>query len=326
MNPFAYTRAETLPQALAQLKEPGVMVKAGGVDLIDQLKEGLIAPTRLVDLSPLGELRFVRADKGILRIGALTTLAELEAHPEVRERFPALAEAAGHAATPQIRNAATLGGNLAQRPRCWYFRSIDFHCRKKGGTTCFAHDGENQFHALVDNQLCAAVHASTPATALIAYDAKVALASPNGTRELPLDAFFVRPDRDPTRENQLQPDELVTEVRLPAPAAGTRAAYTKQGERESYDWPIADVAVVLEMDGRSCKRAAIGLGAFSTVPLRARAAEGLLQGKAIDARLAGAAAKAAVAGATPLGKNGYKLAVFVAVIRRTILAAAGGAS
>jgi xanthine dehydrogenase YagS FAD-binding subunit len=306
---------------------PGMMIKAGGVDLLDRWKEGLISPSRLVNITNIKELDYIRdGEKEGLRIGPLATLAAIEAHPAIRARYPALAQAAGHAATPQVRNMATLGGNLAQRPRCWYFRSIDFNCRKKGGSVCFALDGENQYHAVFGNKLCAIVHPSTPATALVALGARVKLTSARGDRELVLEQFFAPPEADVTRENVLAPDELITEIAVPPPTANTRMAYHKQVEKESFDWPMADVAVVLEMSGRSCARASIVLGAAAPVPWRARAAEAALAGRAVDERAAEAAGAAAIAGATPLAKNGYKLAVLRAVVRRTVLAAIGGAS
>ncbi len=325
MKSFEYTAAANVPEAIAQLKDANVVVLAGGVDLLDRMKEGLVSPSRLVSIRSLADLAFVREDAAGLHLGPLVTLAQLAEHKDVRARYLALADAAAHAATPQIRNMATLGGNLIQRPRCWYFRSADFHCRKKGGSTCFAQEGENQYHAIFGNNLCAIVHPSTPATALVALGARVKLTGANGARELALEELFAPPEKDVTRENVLAQDELLTEVLIPAPANGTRSAYHKQGEKESFDWPIADVAVVLELAGRTCRRASIVLGAAAPVPLRAKAAEALLVGKTIDERSAAAAAEAAMVGATPLAKNGYKVAVFKAVIRRTILAAGGAA-
>jgi xanthine dehydrogenase YagS FAD-binding subunit len=259
-------------------------------------------------------------------LGPLATLAQIEAHADVKKRWPALAQACAHAATPQIRNMATVGGNLVQRPRCWYFRSADFHCKKKGGSVCYAREGENQFHAIVDNSTCAIVHPSSIATALVAYGGSVKLRSKRGERTLLLEEFFASPEKDVTRENVLAPDELIAEVRVPATTAATRAAYHKQVEKESFDWPMADVAVVLEMDGRTCKKASIVLGAAAPVPWRARSSEAILTGRALDERAAEAAANASMQGATPLAKNDYKLPVFRAVVRRTLLAAAGGAA
>ncbi|HEX8951691.1 MAG TPA: FAD binding domain-containing protein [Polyangia bacterium] len=324
MKSFEWVQAASLDDAIAQLG-PGVVVKAGGVDLLDRLKEGLDAPTRLLNLRGIGGLDGIAA-AGELVLGPLATLAQIEAHAEVQKRWPALAAACAHAATPQIRNMASIGGNLVQRPRCWYFRSADFHCRKKGGAICYAQHGENQFHAIVENQACAIVHPSTIATALVAYHASVKLRGKKGERTLPLEQFFALPDKDPTRENVLAPDELIVEVRVPATTAATRAAYHKQGEKESFDWPMADVAVVLEMSGRTCKQASIVLGAAAPVPWRARSSEAILGGRTIDPHAAEAAANAAMQGTTPLAKNEYKLPIFRAVVRRTILAAAGGAA
>jgi xanthine dehydrogenase YagS FAD-binding subunit len=325
MKSFEWMQAASLDDAIAQLG-PGVVVKAGGVDLLDRLKEGLDSPTRLVNIRGIAGLDAisVAATGGELVLGPLATLAQIEAHADVNRRWPALAKACAHAATPQIRNMATVGGNLVQRPRCWYFRSADFHCRKKGGSICYAHEGENQFHAIVGNGLCAIVHPSSIATALVAYGATVKLKGKKGERTLPLEQFFALPEKDVTRENVLAADELITEVRLLATTAATRAAYHKQVEKESFDWPMADVAVVLEMDGRTCKRASIVLGAAAPVPWRAKSSEAILGGRVIDERAAEAAANAAMQGTTPLKKNAYKVPLFKAVVRRTIIAAAGG--
>jgi len=324
MKSFEWVQAHNIDDAIAQLA-PGVVVKAGGVDLIDRLKEGLDAPARVVNLRGVAGLDAVTAP-GELVLGPLATLAELEANADVKKRWPALATACAHAATPQIRNMATIGGNLAQRPRCWYFRSADFHCRKKGGTICYAQEGENQLHAIVENRTCAIVHPSSIATALVAYGASVKLRGKKGERTLPLEQFFTLPEKDVTRENVLAPDELIVEVRVPATTAATRAAYHKQVEKESFDWPLADVAVVLEMSGRTCKKASVVLGAAAPVPWRAKSSEAILGGRTIDEHAAEAAANAAMQGTTPLAKNGYKLPIFRAIVRRTILAAAGGAA
>ncbi|MGZ3406435.1 MAG: FAD binding domain-containing protein, partial [Polyangia bacterium] len=198
MKSFEWMQAASLDDAIAQLG-PGVVVKAGGVDLIDRLKEGLEAPTRLVNIRGIAGLDSITAASGELVLGPLATLAQIEAHGDVRKRWPALAAACAHAATPQIRNMASVGGNLVQRPRCWYFRSADFHCRKKGGSVCYAQHGENQFHAIVGNTTCAIVHPSTIATALVAYGAIVKLKGKKGERTLPLEQFFAPPEKDVTR-------------------------------------------------------------------------------------------------------------------------------
>jgi xanthine dehydrogenase YagS FAD-binding subunit len=261
------------------------------------------------------------APDGGLRIGPMATLASLATHPLLRERYPAIAGALAESASPQIRNVATLGGNLLQRPRCWYLRSHAYHCLRKGGGHCFAIHGENQYHAIFNNMPCAIVHPSTAATALVALGASVEITGPSGAaRSVLLEDFFVAVERDMQRENDLAPHEILTAIILPKPAPGVRTAHIKQGEKDSFDWPLADVAVVLELDsGGTCRRASVILGAAAPVPHRARKAEAALTGKRIDESVAAQAAHAALDGATPLSKNAYKLPLFEALVRRAIL-------
>lgn len=320
MNRFEWVNAGSVDQALAAVTTNSSF-KAGGVDLLDLMKDGIATPDRLVNIRNVSGLAEISEDAQGLRIGPLVTLAQIEAHPIITKKYAALAEAAGSAATPQIRNMATVGGNLVQRPRCWYFRSEDFPCKKKGGHHCFAQDGENEYHAIFDNRTCAIVHPSGMAVPLVAMDARVELTSSQGKREVPLEQFFISPEQDVTRENIIRRDELITNIAMPASRA--RTAYFKQGEKESFDWPIADVAVALEMEGARCNRASVVLGAAAPYPYRAKGAEARLKGASINEETARAAAQAAMEGATPLAKNGYKIPIFEAIIRRTILRAAG---
>jgi xanthine dehydrogenase YagS FAD-binding subunit len=310
---FQWQDARSVQDAVAQLG-PKVLVKAGGIDVIDRLKENIDSPTKLVNIRTIAGLDQVREDGNGINIGPLVTLDQLDKHAAVRGTYPALADAAGHAATPHIRNVATIGGNILQRPRCWYFRNENFDCRKKGGTRCFAQDGENDYHAIFDNRTCAIVHPSAVSVALVAYGATLELTGKKGKREVPIEQFFVRPDEDVHRENRLGEDELLTAIRIPKPAAGS--AYMKLGEKESFDWPLAEVAVVLGA------KPAVILGAAAPTPWRAQSAERVLAGNQINEDTARAAAKAALQGATPLSNNFYKLPIFEAVVRRTILAAA----
>lgn len=328
MQSFEWVDAESVEQAVSLLAEGSearpVVAKAGGMDLLDLMKNGVLAPHRVVNLKTLKGLDGVRFDaKQGLELGAMVTLARIAREPELRRHYPALAEAAEHAATPQVRNAATIGGNLLQRPRCWYLRNDFFH-GAGGDPAERVREGQNQYHAIFDNQRTALVHASTPATALVAYGASVELTGPGGkTRVVPVSELLLPPDMKRARDTSIAPNELLTRVRLPAPGAGTRAAYHKQGERESYDWPLCDVAVVLRMEGRAVRQASITLGWVAPTPRRATEAEALLVGKPLDEALARQAAKAAVSGATPLSKNAYKVPILEAVVRRTLLAAAG---
>lgn len=322
MNRFEWVAATSAEDAVAQLSA-GAVAKAGGIDLLDRMKEGIDAPKRLVNLRTIPGLDRIEAAKDGLRIGPLVTMAAIAVSAEINRRWPALAHAAAGAATPQIRNSATIGGNLLQRPRCWYFRSGEFPCLRKGGVECFAIPGESQYHAIFGNGVCAAVHPSSTAVPLMAYGAHLEIAGAKGRREVPIETFFVQPDQDVTREHSLGADELLTGIRLPALAAGTRSAYLEQGEKESFDWPLADAAAVLEMDGHTVRRASLVLGAAAGVPLRATRAEEFLRGKAIDASTAREAARIAMEGAAPLEKNEYKVALFHAIVARTLVAAAG---
>lgn len=327
MQSFEWVDARSVEQAVSLLAEGSdsapVVAKAGGMDLLDLMKGGVVAPRRVVNLKTIPGLDAVRFDaQQGLELGTLVTLARISRDPEVRRRFVALADAAEHAATPQVRNAATMGGNLLQRPRCWYLRNEYFH-QVGGDAVERVRAGENQYHAIFDNQRTVMVHASTPATALVAYGASVELSCPGGrSRVVPVSELLLPPDMKRSRDTSIAPNELLTRVRIPAPAAGTKAAYHKQGERESYDWPICDVAVVLRMEGKVIRQATIAMGWVAPTPRRATEAERLLVGKTLDEGLAREAAKAAVSGATPLSKNAYKVPVLEAVVRRTVLAAA----
>ena len=312
---FQWQDARTVDDAIAQL-DGTAMVKAGGIDVMDRLKEGLDSPAKLVNIRTIPGLDQIREDAAGLHIGPMVTLDRLANDRTVRTGYPALADAAAHAATPHIRNVATVGGNILQRPRCWYFRSEQFHCLRKGGDRCFAQDGENEYHAIFDNQLCAIVHPSAVSVALVALGASLELTGRRGKRQTALEQFFVRPEEDVQRENRIAPDELLTVISVPKPPRESRSAYMKLGEKESFDWPVAEVAVVLG------PKPAVVLGAAAPVPWRAAAAERVLSGKPIDEGTARAAASAALQGAHPLSNNAYKLPIFETLIRRAILAAA----
>lgn len=325
MKSFEWTQPDSVDGAVAALAHPGAMALAGGVDLLDRLKEHLEAPSRLVSLRKVGELDGVTVDGGGARIGANVTIAEVAAHAALARSHAMLVDAASHAATPQLRAMATLGGNLAQRPRCWYYRAESFVCRKKGGSICFAQEGESEPHAIFGNKLCAATHPSTLATALVALGARVALAGPaKQKREVLLEELFLAPEADLTREIDLKPGELIVGIVVPAVAAGVQTAYHKQVAKQSFDWPIVDVAVALAMDGRRCRSASVILGAVAPGPRRAREAERLLIGATLDDAVIRRAAQASVSGATPLAGNSHKVPILEAVVARTLAAATKG--
>ena len=325
MNKFEYAVPKKIDEVFTFLKEPGSHIKAGGIDLLDLMKEGLVQPQRLVNIGSLKELNFIKDDgrRGII-IGPNMTLDELSSHEKLQDQFKALSQAALGAATPQIRNAATLGGNLCQRPRCWYFRSADFDCSRKGGKTCYAFDGENQYHAIFGNdEGCVIVHPSGTAVALMALDAKLKITSEKSSREVALADFFVMPSKDMSRENILKPDELITEIIVPPLSPGWTSFYYKQKEKQSFDWPIAEVAVVMHVNEGKCTDSRIVLGAAAPIPWRIKKAEAILKGNLITKELSQKAAEAAMKDASPLPKNEYKVQVFKTVIARTICRAAG---
>ncbi len=234
MKPFILLRPATLSEAAREAARPGSEVKAGGVDLLDRMKEGFDSPQRVVSIAHVPGLDVISAGPPA-KIGALATLARIASSSDIKRLYPALAAAAEGAATPQIRNMATLGGNLCQRPRCWYYRLAEFDCRKKGGPTCYAQDGENRFHAIFDSDLfCCCIHASATAVALLAYGAKLNTVSPRGRRTIVLDDFFVRPTEDARRENVLTPGEIIETITIPAPPPGGRSVYKKLKEKESF--------------------------------------------------------------------------------------------
>ena len=252
MNSFSLADCTTVEAALSQLKN-GAVVKAGGVDLLDRMKNGTDAPARLVNIRNIKELRGIQAGPEGLTIGALTTLAEVADHAAIRSEYTVLGDACGSAATPHIRNMATIGGNLLQELQCWYFRSADFQCLRKGKDICFAFSGLNQYHAIMDYGGCPSVAPSSAAVAVLAIGGSIELVSSKGKRAVAIKDFYVRPDANPTRFNVMEEGELLTAVRIPKPAPGTKSAYQKYGEKESHDWAIADAAIVLEMDGKDRK-------------------------------------------------------------------------
>ncbi len=323
MNRFELARATTTAEALQLLGEKkGSVYKAGGIDLLDHLKEHLVEPPRVVDLKRIPGLDRITVEAdGSLRIGALATLAKVADHPGVRETHPALARACAEAASPQIRNVATIGGNLLQRPRCWYYRLESYTCVKKGGDTCFAIAGENRYHVLFGGGPSFPPHPSNAAVPLVAYGATFVIHGDKGVRTVGAGDFFVLPAKDPTRENVLAPGEILTEIRVP-PAAGWRSAYHELRERAAFDWPLVSAAIAVKAVGGAVKEARVVLGQVATIPWRSEPAEKALVGKPLDAAAAEAAGKAAVEGAQPMTQNEYKVQLVTMLVRRMIVSLA----
>jgi xanthine dehydrogenase YagS FAD-binding subunit len=325
MNRFAIVTPADLKSAARELSRPSTMAMAGGVDVLDLLKLELAAPATVVNLKHLPELQGIElAPSGELRLGALATLHEVGAHPQVRQRFTAIAEASDEAATPQLRNLGTVGGNLLQRPRCWYFRNPLVNCLKKGGLRCFSVSGLNRYNAILGGGPSFIVHPSNLAPALIAFQASAQITGPDGDRTALLEKFFTPPSVDPRRENDLKPGEIITRVIVPAPPPGARSAYLEAREKQSFDWPLAAAAVVLDAPARGAKvrGARVVMGAVAPIPWRSPDAENALAGAAVDPARARAAAQAALKGAVALSENAYKIAIAKVIVRRAILRAA----
>lgn len=322
MNRFEFVRARSVEEARALAREKdGAVLKAGGIDLLDHLKEHLVEPPRVVDLKAVPGLDRIAAEPdGALRIGPLVTLAEVAASTAVRANHAALAEACADAASPQVRNVATLGGNVLQRPRCWYYRLESYKCLKKGGDTCYAVGGENRYHAIFGGGPSYAVHPSNAAVALVALGASFDLEGDKGKRTVAAAEFFTSPATDAERENQLGPHEVLTAIRVPA-AAG-KSTYESVRERAAFDWPLVAAAAVVGMDAGVVKTARVVLGAVAPVPWFVPRVGQALIGKRLDEETAAAAARLAAVGAMPLSDNGYKVSLVQTLVRRTLLALA----
>ncbi|HYF64445.1 MAG TPA: FAD binding domain-containing protein [Herpetosiphonaceae bacterium] len=305
MQKFSYIDVASSGEAIPLLGA-GRAALAGGTDLLPLMKDGLAAPEALVNLKRADDLRGLREDEDGLHIGALTTLAELERSPLVRERYPALAESAAQAASPQLRAMATLGGNLLQQVRCWYYRS-DAACWMKGGADCPARDGENQYHAIWDQSPCVAVHPSDPPAALLALGAWLRIAGPAGERAIALADFLQPPAEDRRALHTLAADELIREVVLP-PAAGP-SVYIKAMDRAAWAYALVSVAAVARVDGGRLYEPRIVLGGVANTPWQPPELGALLEGQPLDEGLIRRAGELAAQGAAPLAKNGYKVAL-----------------
>jgi len=326
MKAFAYYNAKNVEDAVRVLaaEDKQSLPLAGGTDLLGELKNRYLSVERLVNLKSIRGLDGIRySSREGLKIGALVTLSELAEDKRVQQRFPGLAEAAESVGSPQLRNMGTVGGNICQRPRCWYYRGEEYPCLRKSGDICFAVSGRNKYHCILDGGPCFIVHPSDLAPMLMAYRAQLTVQGKNGKNNVAMDDFFVLPSDDPTTENVLTSGELITEITVPPPAKGHRSCYLKFKERESRDFALVSAAVVLELEGERCVNSSIVLGGISPVPHRAIEAEKALNGKALELNNVLAAAEAALAKAEPLNENAYKIQLAKTILKRAVLRAAG---
>src|SRR5919201_1042143 len=326
MKSFELYEPTTVQEAVGLLDKFGATGKAlgGGSDLLGGVMKdwvtgkGMPLPVQVVDLTTIPDLKGIKVGADGAHIGATTTLSEIIEHKDLQQTFPLLTQAAASVASPLIRNFGTLGGNINQRPRCWFFRGEDFNCYKKGGDFCYAVTGDNRYHAIIGGELCYIVHPSDTATALMALNASAKIDGVNGAKTVNFDEYFTGPRVDVLRENILKPGEFMTHVTIPSPPAGVKFGWSKLKDRQVYDFALISVAVAFTTDGGNWKDGRITLGGVSPVPYRAKAVEDAIKGKDIKATAKAAAAQIRTV-ARPMSLNAYKVDVAAGLIERTIL-------
>jgi xanthine dehydrogenase YagS FAD-binding subunit len=327
MRAFEYASPTTKEQAVGLLGTNWgqAEVLAGGTDLLALMKDDVVHPKRLVNIKEIAELHGITSTSKGLRVGALTTLGDLADHADVIQNYPALADAVNEAASPQIRNLATIGGNLSQRPRCWYFRGGFGLLPKDASGKDLVSQGEDRYHAILGNDGPAKfVSPSTIVPILIAYGASIRIVGPKGTRELPLEKYFLTPKTETEREHDLRPNEIISEVLLPEPV-GVRAAHYEVRQKQLFDWPLAVAGIALRMNGNTVQSARVVMGYVAPVPWISAEAAQVLAGKTVSEDVAKAAAEAALQNAKPLRHNAYKVQLARVAVKRAILKAGGAA-
>jgi xanthine dehydrogenase YagS FAD-binding subunit len=319
---YSYIRARSLDEAIRYLSEDGARLHAGGTDLMGCLRDRVFDVTTVVSITSLKELQGIRATPdGGLRIGSMTTISEVARNPEIRTRYRALSVAASEVASPQLRNQGTIGGNLCQKPRCWYYRG-EFLCLRKGGDQCYAIDGENQYHCIFGGENCYIVHPSDTAPALVALEASIWIAGPRGKRVVAVENFHVPPAQDYMKETVLEPGEIVTDIVLPPPAEGLQSSYRKVRARRSWDFALAGVALAIVLKGGQVAYSRVVLSGAAPLPWRSREAEQVINERRLNRDTGARAADAAVKNAKPMERNGYKIPLFRSVIEQELLAIA----
>jgi len=306
-------------QKLLQQHGEEAWAMAGGLDSFDWLKDRIKKPKVLVDLSGVDELKGIRTTSDGVEIGAMTTLTEIANHPEIKAKYSVLSNAVELVASPQIRNQGTLGGNVSQDARCWYYRA-GWPCYRAGGNICYADTpvGRNREHAIFGADRCVAVHPSDSAPALIVLDAKFVIQTPKGERTVDAEDYFLGPDIDITRLNILQPGDLLTAIRIPSTWAGAKFYFEKVRDRNVWDFPLMNVASAMVLNGGNIDRCRIAVSAVAPKPMRLKAVEDAVNGKPADATTGEMAGKLAVQGAVPLQFNAYKIPLMRNLVKRAI--------
>jgi xanthine dehydrogenase YagS FAD-binding subunit len=319
---FGYVQAKSVREAVKHLTSGQARVHAGGTDLLGCLRDHVFAAEKIVSISRIHELAGIsETPSGGVRIGALTTISEVAQSPLINRLYPGLAQGASEVASPQLRNQGTLGGNLCQKPRCWYYRG-EFHCLRKGGDRCYATGGENQFHCIFGGDPCYVVHPSDTAPPLVSLGASVKISGAKGSKTIPVETLPMPPSRDPQRETVLEPGDIVTEILIPPPPQGLRSSYRKVRARRAWDFALAGVALAIQLQDEKVRHARVVFSGVAPVPWRSREVEEIILGKRLDQETILKAAAAAVKGAEPMEKNGYKIPLLKGVVEEELAAVA----
>jgi xanthine dehydrogenase YagS FAD-binding subunit len=325
MPSFEYVRANSVDEAIKHLSSRNSWVHAGGTDLLGCVRDRIFPAERIVSIRGIKGLSGINETLESITIGSLTTIAQIATSPIVARLFPGLAMAAGEVASPQLRNQGTIGGNICQKPRCWYYRG-EFDCIRKGGMTCYAVAGENKFHCVVGGENCFMVHPSDMAPMLIALGASLVVKGPKGIRRIALENFYVRPSDDPQREIVLEPGEIVTEIVIPKTSGRYYSSYRKIRARRSWDFALAGVALALQFQDRRVLRTRVVLSGAAPVPWRSKEAEDLITGRSLDRATIAEAASVVMKWANPLAQNRYKINLFQATMEEELERASQKAS
>ncbi len=319
MKEFKLAQPQNLAQVTSLPSDQRYFLMAGGTDLLDEIKNEIIDPEVVVDLKSIPDLAYIRSTDEKIRIGAMTRVSELAENSTIKTNYPVLHEAALSLATPQLQNVGTVGGNLCQRPRCWYYRDPQVECRKKGGSRCYATKGRNRYHAILGGGICHIVYPSDLAPALISLDAEATIATANGDRTVLLEEFYTLPRVDVRKENILKANEILKEVKIPPPKNECKSTYVKLKERGTWDFALVSAAVKGTISGGIFKDIKIVLGGVAPVPWRLEKAEKSIRGKKATENLLRQAAREALKDASPMTENGYKKELAEAVICRSAM-------
>jgi xanthine dehydrogenase YagS FAD-binding subunit len=315
MNPFQYVSPRTVDRAVSLAADRGRFL-AGGIDVLGEMKEYIASPPVLLNVKDLPATRDITTGKGSWTIGANVTISEIEQHAELKRVFPGLQQAAAEVGSPQIRNVATVGGNLAQHSRCWYYRHRDIHCLKKGGSTCYAQEGENKYHSLFSGNPCISPVVSNLAIALAALEAKVVVRRGKEEVTLTIPDLYAKAWENPEAHHSLSPTDLI--LRVQVPDDGRKSAYVQISEKANFDWALVSCAAAAKVDGKKLGKVRVVLGAVAPIPYQVQAAHEFLEGKELNDDIATHASEIILKDASPVAHNGYKVPIAAALIRRTL--------